>query len=81
MDEECAALKEYTELCEAWERLGVLNTAPDYEEWLEQQYDNYLRDVQVWRERWKRKAERVHELEREIARIEEVVTRIEKKMP
>ena len=80
MSEECAALKEYAELCEAWERMGTLADAPDYEEWLEQQYDNYLRDVQVWRERWKRKTERVHELEREIARIEEVVARIEKKI-
>lgn len=80
MTEPCAALKEYAELCEAWERLGTLADAPDYEEWLEQQYDNYLRDKQIWRARWQRKAERVHELEREIARIEKVVARIEKKI-
>lgn len=64
MNEECAAIKEYAELCEAWERMGTLVDAPDYEEWLEQEYDRHVQSIEMWRARWKRKTERVHELSR-----------------
>lgn len=80
MSEPCMALKEYTKWCEAWERLGKIADAPDYEEWLEQEYAAHVLQIEMWRRRWGRKAERVQELERQIARIEEVVTRIEKKV-
>lgn len=66
MTEPCAALKEYAELCEAWERMGTLADAPDYEEWLEQEYDRHVQSIAMWRARWKRKTERVHKLERQI---------------
>lgn len=69
MTEPTEALKAYSEQCDAWERMGVLDDAPEYEEWLEQQYDACQLVVQSWRDRWTRKTKRVHELEAELSHL------------
>lgn len=66
-DEPTEALKAYSEQCDAWERLGVLADAPEYEEWPEQEYSSHLQEIQRWRERWTRKTKRVQALEAELA--------------
>lgn len=62
MTEPSEALKAYSEQTEAWERLGILADAPEYEEWLEQQYAAHQREIASWHERWKRKTQHIHEL-------------------